>query len=91
MPESVYLWMQATYAPDGGYIPRVLFAEPGGKLRADIRNPGAGDKYTYFYTSVDQVLSPVQLISLLALALLGFSWQGAVSVSAMMQWQCLRR
>ena len=49
------LCMQATYAPDGGYIPRILFAEPNGKVRADIRNPGAGDKYSYFYTSVDQV------------------------------------
>ena len=48
--------MQATYAPDGGYIPRMLFAEPSGKLRPEITNPSSGEQHKYFYQSVDQVL-----------------------------------
>ena len=47
--------MQATYAPDGGYIPRILFAEPSGKLRAEITNPAAGEQHKYFYQNVDMV------------------------------------
>ncbi|KAK9907999.1 hypothetical protein WJX75_001281 [Coccomyxa subellipsoidea] len=43
------------FAPDGGYIPRILFAEPNGTLRPDIKNPANPDQYAYFYQSVDAV------------------------------------
>ena len=33
--------MQAEYAPDGGYIPRVMFADATGKLAPLIKNPNA--------------------------------------------------
>ena len=37
----------AQYAPDGGYIPRVLFLSPHGDVITEpyAQNPGAGDKY----------------------------------------------
>ncbi len=47
--------VQAEFAPDGGYIPRIVFAEPNGTLRTDIKNPATPDQYAYFYQSVDQV------------------------------------
>jgi protein-disulfide reductase (glutathione) len=63
--------MQATYAPDGGYIPRMLFAEPSGKLRPEITNPSSGEQHKYFYQSVDQVmLSMLGSFSVNAAALL---------------------
>ncbi|KAK9811440.1 hypothetical protein WJX72_003926 [[Myrmecia] bisecta] len=43
------------YQPDGGYIPRILFAEPNGKLRTDIKNEGGNPQYAYYYTSADNV------------------------------------
>ncbi|BDA45019.1 probable thioredoxin domain-containing protein 12 [Coccomyxa sp. Obi] len=45
----------AEFAPDGGYIPRIIFAEPNGTVRPDIKNPGAQGQYQYFYHSVDAV------------------------------------
>ncbi len=47
--------MQEPFAPDGGYIPRILFAEPNGTLRPDIKNPASGKEYAYFYDTMDKV------------------------------------
>ncbi len=47
--------LQAEFAPDGGYIPRIIFAEANGTVRPDIKNPGAQGQYEYFYHSVDAV------------------------------------
>lgn len=43
------------YKPDGGYIPRILFIEPGGKVRTDIVNTQGNPQYKYFYTSGENV------------------------------------
>ena len=48
-------FLQEDYAPDGGYIPRILFAEPNGKLRPDLKNPASGKEYVYFYDSMEKV------------------------------------
>lgn len=48
------------FAPDGGYIPRILFAEPSGKLRPDIKNPASPAQYKYFYTSAAQVAQALE-------------------------------
>ncbi|CAL8469234.1 g8775 [Coccomyxa elongata] len=45
----------AEFAPDGGYIPRIIFAEANGTVQPDIKNPGAQGQYEYFYHSVDAV------------------------------------
>ena len=37
------------YAPDGGYIPRVLFLDPKGEVHADVTNRNGNPKYKYFY------------------------------------------
>lgn len=38
------------YAPDGQYIPRVLFLDPNGKLDPELGNPDRRHKFRYFYT-----------------------------------------
>jgi len=45
----------SAYSPDGGYIPRIIFVEPNGKVRPDIYNFGR-DKYKYFYSTDSEVL-----------------------------------
>jgi protein-disulfide reductase (glutathione) len=44
----------AAYAPDGEYIPRVMFFSPEGELDAELTN-GRGGKYSYFYTPMDDL------------------------------------
>ena len=33
--------LQAEYAPDGGYIPRIMFADNTGRLTPEVKNPSA--------------------------------------------------
>ena len=33
--------LQADYAPDGGYIPRIMFADNIGRLTPEVKNPSA--------------------------------------------------
>lgn len=47
--------VQEAFAPDGGYIPRILFAEPNGTLRPDLKNPANQKEYAYFYDSMEKV------------------------------------
>nr|XP_048309306.1 thioredoxin domain-containing protein 12 [Myodes glareolus] len=44
------------FSPDGGYIPRILFLDPSGKVRPEIINEGGNPSYKYFYASADQVV-----------------------------------
>mmetsp|Transcript_39018 Transcript_39018/g.98817 ORF Transcript_39018/g.98817 Transcript_39018/m.98817 type:complete len:166 (+) Transcript_39018:185-682(+) len=43
------------FSPDGGYIPRILYAEPDGDLRSDVTNKMGNPKYGYFYSSAWEV------------------------------------
>ena len=46
----------AAWAPDGGYIPRIVFAKSDGAPQKDIVNAArAGGQYKYFYTDVRSV------------------------------------
>ncbi|KAK9825893.1 hypothetical protein WJX81_002516 [Elliptochloris bilobata] len=45
----------ADYAPDGGYIPRIMFADWTGRLTPEIKNPGASPQYGYFYQSCAEI------------------------------------
>lgn len=36
----------AEFAPDGGYIPRILFLSPAGDVIVDARNAAAGEQYS---------------------------------------------
>ncbi|XP_059877933.1 thioredoxin domain-containing protein 12 isoform X3 [Delphinus delphis] len=44
------------FSPDGGYIPRILFLDPSGKVRPEIINENGNPSYKYFYTSAEQEL-----------------------------------
>jgi len=47
------------HAPDGNYVPRVLFFEPGGILDIKIQNPGR-DRYRYFYMPHDDLVGTMK-------------------------------
>ncbi|TKC49988.1 hypothetical protein EI555_010470, partial [Monodon monoceros] len=42
------------FSPDGGYIPRILFLDPSGKVRPEIINESGNPSYKYFYVSAEQ-------------------------------------
>ncbi|KAF6112091.1 thioredoxin domain containing 12 [Phyllostomus discolor] len=44
------------FSPDGGYIPRILFLDPSGKVRPEIINENGNPSYKYFYISAEQEL-----------------------------------
>jgi protein-disulfide reductase (glutathione) len=47
--------LQQRFSPDGGYIPRAIFADAKGNLRTDIKNTMGNPKYAYFYSDASQV------------------------------------
>ncbi|KAI2667335.1 Thioredoxin domain-containing protein 12 [Labeo rohita] len=42
------------FSPDGGYIPRILFLDPTGKVHSEITNKNGNPNYKYFYSNADQ-------------------------------------
>eukprot|EP00041_Stephanoeca_diplocostata_P009460 m.145868 g.145868 ORF g.145868 m.145868 type:complete len:164 (+) comp17746_c0_seq1:60-551(+) len=46
------------YAPDGGYIPRILFSDSTNKVDPEILNePSRGGKYLYYYSDPAQIVA----------------------------------
>lgn len=48
------------FSPDGGYIPRILFLDPSGKVRSEFINKNGNPNYKYFYSNADQVVSSMK-------------------------------
>jgi len=47
----------AAYAPDGGYIPRVLFLDSAGNVKPELKNPTRSGQYLYFYTDAGSLVA----------------------------------
>lgn len=45
------------YAPDGGYIPRVIFVDAKGAVRPELKNPARSGEYKYFYTDATSLVN----------------------------------
>jgi len=54
----------ASFAPDGGYIPRIIYVSPDGIPRPDIFNKNRPDQYKYFYSSAEEVVQGMKAASL---------------------------
>ncbi|CAF1130901.1 unnamed protein product, partial [Brachionus calyciflorus] len=52
------------YAPDGKYIPRLLFLDNSGHLNEDLINENGNPKYKYFYSNADQVFCLPVILSM---------------------------
>ncbi len=48
------------YAPDGQYIPRVMFLDPNGKLDPELSNQGRTSKFRYFYTPQEDLVATMR-------------------------------
>jgi len=47
------------FAPDGGYIPRVLFLSPAGEV-LDVTNVEGNARYKYYYGAPSQIVSAMK-------------------------------
>ncbi|KAJ8305289.1 hypothetical protein KUTeg_015834 [Tegillarca granosa] len=50
------------YTPDGGYIPRVLFLDPKGKVRKEFTNKDGNQQYKYYYPMADQIATTMRQV-----------------------------
>jgi len=48
------------YAPDGGYIPRILFLDPSGAVHPELINEQGNAKYKYYYPEVGQIATAMK-------------------------------
>ena len=49
------------YAPDGGYIPRILFVNKSGEVQTEFFNEGGNEKFKYFYMDAESGKSEFDL------------------------------
>lgn len=50
----------ALYAPDGTYIPRVMFLDSSGNVDRELQNPGRTDKFRYFYSPQEDLVGTMR-------------------------------
>lgn len=47
------------HAPDGTYIPRILFFDPSGEFDKEIKS-GSNPQFSYFYSPIDDLSVPMK-------------------------------
>ncbi|CAG2062420.1 unnamed protein product [Timema podura] len=50
------------FAPDGGYIPRILFLDPNGVVMDEYYNEEGNPDYKYFYSDSKSVVSSMKRV-----------------------------
>ena len=48
------------YAPDGDYIPRVMFLDTQGNIDEGLQNPKRPTRFRYFYTPQEDLVATMQ-------------------------------
>uniref|UniRef100_A0A1B6F7V0 Thioredoxin domain-containing protein 12 n=1 Tax=Cuerna arida TaxID=1464854 RepID=A0A1B6F7V0_9HEMI len=51
-----------TYAPDGGYIPRILFLNSEGEVQTELYNQNGNPQYKYFYSDADSIATMMRKV-----------------------------
>ncbi|PRP90783.1 Thioredoxin [Enhygromyxa salina] len=49
------------YAPDGDYIPRVMFLDSDGNIDKQLQNPNRPNRYRFFYTPKEDLTATMRL------------------------------
>ncbi|KAJ2954857.1 hypothetical protein O0L34_g3174 [Tuta absoluta] len=50
------------FAPDGPYIPRILFISPNGRIDGDIYNEDGSPQHKYFYSRPEQIAKSMKKV-----------------------------
>ena len=48
------------FAPDGSYVPRILFLSPRGELLSDVINEGGNANYKYYHYEAESVVASMK-------------------------------
>jgi len=51
-----------SYAPDGGYIPRILFMKPNGEIIKKVINAGGNASYKYYYSNAQDIMTSMKSV-----------------------------
>ncbi|XP_022121145.1 thioredoxin domain-containing protein 12-like [Pieris rapae] len=51
-----------TFAPDGNYIPRIIFMSPKGQVDHDIYNVDGSSQHKYFYSRPEQIAKSMKRV-----------------------------
>ncbi|XP_004931380.1 thioredoxin domain-containing protein 12 [Bombyx mori] len=52
----------SAFAPDGNYIPRIIFLSPEGSVDHDIYNEDGSSQHKYFYSKPEQIVKSMRKI-----------------------------
>lgn len=50
----------SSYAPDGGYIPRIVFADSEGTVKEELINEKGNPKYKYYYSDAASIVESMR-------------------------------
>ncbi|XP_046999785.1 thioredoxin domain-containing protein 12-like isoform X3 [Schistocerca americana] len=52
----------SSFAPDGEYIPRIIFMSPDGEVRPEFYNEGGSEAYKYFYSDISNIITTMKKV-----------------------------